>query len=217
MWSIYITMHVFTLNRYINTFICFSLYMCLYLLYFINCMLLRSSWSYGIWTYNYLCNRWISSLTLWIRIPLMTRCTRYNIMWKSLSVKYVRWVVFSWYSYIYTLPNIRKVLRFVKKTTWHFTIQVCTVFKILSLTIEMSLSLYFSHSTHNCHVSSKYQHISLVENVLIILDKFANKFFCITYFQYKSMSMILKIRCTVVFIWGQTATYTWDHPRLLLS
>jgi len=39
------------------------------------------SWSYGSWIYNYLCNQCISPLKLWFRIPLMARCTRYNIMW----------------------------------------------------------------------------------------------------------------------------------------
>jgi len=39
------------------------------------------SWSYGSWTYNYLCNQCLSSLTLLVRIPLITRCTRCNIMW----------------------------------------------------------------------------------------------------------------------------------------
>ena len=39
------------------------------------------SWSYGSWIYNYLCNQCISPLTLWVRIPLMARCTRYNVMW----------------------------------------------------------------------------------------------------------------------------------------
>ena len=38
------------------------------------------SWSYGSWIYNYLCNQYISQLTLWVRILLMARCTRYNIM-----------------------------------------------------------------------------------------------------------------------------------------
>ena len=40
------------------------------------------SWSYGSWIYNYmyLCNQYLSPLTLWIRIPLMARCTRYNFM-----------------------------------------------------------------------------------------------------------------------------------------
>ena len=43
------------------------------------------SWSYGSWIYNYLC---ISPLTLLSGIPLMARCTRYNIMWYNLSVRW---------------------------------------------------------------------------------------------------------------------------------
>ena len=38
------------------------------------------SWSYGSWIYNYLCNQCLSPLKLWVRIPFMARCTRYN-MW----------------------------------------------------------------------------------------------------------------------------------------
>jgi len=45
-----------------------------------------SSWVYGSWSYNYLCNQCLSLLTLWVRIPLMVRCIRYNIMWSSLLV-----------------------------------------------------------------------------------------------------------------------------------
>jgi len=43
----------------------------------------RSSWlwSYGSWIHNYLCNQCLSPLKLWIRIPLMAMCSRYNIMW----------------------------------------------------------------------------------------------------------------------------------------
>ena len=41
------------------------------------------SWSYGSWIYKYLCNQCLSSLALWVRIPLMARCIRY-IMWSSL-------------------------------------------------------------------------------------------------------------------------------------
>jgi len=44
------------------------------------------SWSYGSWICSYLCNQWLSQLKLWFRIPLIARCTRYNIMWYSLSV-----------------------------------------------------------------------------------------------------------------------------------
>jgi hypothetical protein len=37
-------------------------------------------WSYGSWIYNYLCNQCLSPLKLWVRIPLMARCTWYNII-----------------------------------------------------------------------------------------------------------------------------------------
>ena len=32
-------------------------------------------WSYGSWIYNYLCNRCLSPLMLWVRLPLRARCT----------------------------------------------------------------------------------------------------------------------------------------------
>ena len=38
------------------------------------------SLSYGSWIYN-MCNQCLSLLTLWVRIPIIARCTRYNIMW----------------------------------------------------------------------------------------------------------------------------------------
>jgi hypothetical protein len=41
-------------------------------------------WSYGCWIYNYLCNQCLWPLKLWVRIPFMSKCTRYNIMWSSL-------------------------------------------------------------------------------------------------------------------------------------
>jgi len=40
-----------------------------------------SSWSYGSWIYNYLCNHCLSLLKLWLLTLFMARCTRYNIMW----------------------------------------------------------------------------------------------------------------------------------------
>jgi len=33
------------------------------------------SWSYGSWIYNYLCNRCLSPLMVWVRLPLRVRCT----------------------------------------------------------------------------------------------------------------------------------------------
>ena len=37
---------------------------------------LEPSWSYGSWIYNYLCNRCLSPLKLWVWTPFMARCTR---------------------------------------------------------------------------------------------------------------------------------------------
>ena len=55
------------------------------------------SWSctYGSCIYNYLCIQCLSPLMLWVWTPFMVRCTRYNIMWQSLSVTCNRLVVFS--------------------------------------------------------------------------------------------------------------------------
>jgi hypothetical protein len=53
------------------------------------------SGSYGSWIYNYLYNQCLSPIMLWVRTPFMARCTRYNIMWLSLSVTCRRSVVFS--------------------------------------------------------------------------------------------------------------------------
>jgi len=36
------------------------------------------SWSYDSWIYNYLWNQCLSSLKLWVWIPLMERCTWYT-------------------------------------------------------------------------------------------------------------------------------------------
>jgi hypothetical protein len=57
-----------------------------------------SSWSYGSWIYNYLCNHCLSPLTLWVWIPLRQGVLDTTLRDKSLSVTYDRSVVFSWYS-----------------------------------------------------------------------------------------------------------------------
>ena len=35
-------------------------------------LLVRPSWSYGSWIYNYLCNQCLSPLTLWVKAPLLS-------------------------------------------------------------------------------------------------------------------------------------------------
>ena len=51
------------------------------------------------WIYNYLLKQCLSPLMLWVRTPLMAKCSWYNIMWKSLSVTCGRSLVFPEYSY----------------------------------------------------------------------------------------------------------------------
>ena len=63
------------------------------------------SWSHGSWIYNYLYNQCLSPLKLWIRTPLKERCTRYNIMWWSLSVTCDSSVFFSGYSSLVSSTN----------------------------------------------------------------------------------------------------------------
>ena len=70
----------------------------IYILINIICIGPSSSWSYGSWIYNYLWNQCLSPLKLWDWTLFMARCTRYNIMWSSLSVACDRSVVFSRYS-----------------------------------------------------------------------------------------------------------------------
>ena len=71
----------------------------LFTLHFHKCVGPSWSLSYCSWIYNYLCNQCLIPLKLWFRIPLMARCTRYNIIRWNLSVTFRKSVVFSglWY------------------------------------------------------------------------------------------------------------------------
>jgi hypothetical protein len=60
------------------------------------------TWSYGSWIYNYLCNHCLWPRMLWVRTSFMTRYTRYNFMWWSLSVTCDRIIVLQVYAnYVY--------------------------------------------------------------------------------------------------------------------
>ena len=37
-------------------------------------------WSYGSWTYNYLCNQWPSPLMLWVRISIRVRDVQHYVI-----------------------------------------------------------------------------------------------------------------------------------------
>ena len=68
------------------------------------------SLSYGSWIYNYLCNRCLSTLKLWIRMPLISRCTRYNI-W-TLCDKVCQWLAAGlWFSPGTTVSSTNKTDR----------------------------------------------------------------------------------------------------------
>jgi hypothetical protein len=56
-------------------------YTCIHYYYHASFFSPSWSWLYGSLIYNYLCNQSLSSLSLWVRILFMARCTRYNIMW----------------------------------------------------------------------------------------------------------------------------------------
>ena len=47
-------------------------------------------WSYDSWTYNYLCNQWLSPLMLWVLIPIVVRCT-------TLYNKVCQWLATGWW------------------------------------------------------------------------------------------------------------------------
>jgi hypothetical protein len=51
------------------------------------------SWSNGNWIYNYLCNQCPSPIKWRVRIPLMARCTRYNILYDKVS----QWLAAGWW------------------------------------------------------------------------------------------------------------------------
>jgi hypothetical protein len=70
---------------------------------------LRHKWKWGgggvvvvfVWKLDSqlpVCNQCLSPLKLWVQIPPMARCTRYNIMWYSLLGTCCRSMVFSGYS-----------------------------------------------------------------------------------------------------------------------
>ena len=47
---------------------------------------MRPSWSYRSWIHNYLCNRCLLPLALWVRTSFMARCTRYKTRWSKFVI-----------------------------------------------------------------------------------------------------------------------------------
>ena len=66
------------------------------------------SWLYDSWIYNYLYNRWLSPLKLWVRTWFLARCTQYNIMWYWILS--VTWLVTGrWFSPGILVSSINKI------------------------------------------------------------------------------------------------------------
>jgi hypothetical protein len=60
------------------------------------------AWSYGSWIGNNLCSQCLSPLKLWVFIPLMAKCTRYNIMWQV-----CQWLTACrWYKFVSDLRHV---------------------------------------------------------------------------------------------------------------
>jgi hypothetical protein len=69
----------------------------------------RSLWLrlYGSWIYNYLCNLWLSPLTLWVRI-LLRRC----VLDTTLCDKVCQWLAAGlWFFFVYSVSSTNKTNR----------------------------------------------------------------------------------------------------------
>jgi len=94
----------------------------------------------------------LSSLKLWVRIPLMAICTRYNIMWLSLSVTCGRSVVFSMLNTI-TLTQISFTLYYINILVQILSAIFSTANNIHSFLIEVPVPSQESESVVFCNCS----------------------------------------------------------------
>ena len=87
------------------------------------------SWSYGSWVYNSLCNQCLSTLNLWVWIPLMAKWIQYIMLkvchgpatglWFSPPIKlttHITEILLKVALYKYHNPNPNQFLRFSKTT-----------------------------------------------------------------------------------------------------
>ena len=96
------------------------------------------SWSYGSWIYNYLCNQFLSPQTLWVRILLMARCTRYNT-----SEKVCQWLATDqWFS-------LGTPVSFTNKTDRHNITDI--LLQVALNTINLTIAYIFVSTQTNIH------------------------------------------------------------------
>jgi carbon starvation protein CstA len=82
------------------------------------------------------CNQCLSPLKLWFRIPFMVRCTRYHIMWQTLSVTCDRSFFFSTDTLVSctnktNLYTITKILLKVALDTIHMIASITFLCKVI--------------------------------------------------------------------------------------
>jgi hypothetical protein len=98
--------------------------------------------------YNCLCSQCLSSLTFWVRIPFMARCTykkcpRYNIMWYSVSGR--------WFSPVTPISSINTTI------CCHNVLYFLNNLSVIFLTQLHSISEY-------CRILSTPHHLRLYSN-----------------------------------------------------
>jgi hypothetical protein len=128
-------------------------------------------WSYGNWIYNYLCNRCLSPLMLWIRFLLRARCTTScdKVNYRVNSVYYMNCLPSTYATCKIGLITYRKYISWVRwlrvrvmlfnatfifQSNWKPSVQVlsellkfnpgrftCTCIFILSITIILLIRL----------------------------------------------------------------------------
>ena len=84
-------------------------------------------------TYNNVCNQCTSLLKMWVRIPPMARCNRYNTMWESLSVTCDRSaVIFTYWDFPLALPDCYDIseilLKVVLSTNSTIILAIITIY-----------------------------------------------------------------------------------------
>jgi hypothetical protein len=123
----------YLLDTYIDSFkliIFFSIYPLLHTL------LNLWPWSYGSWTYNYLCNQCLSTLMLWVRISIRSICT-------TLCDKVCRRLATGWW-FLWVLrfpPQLKLTATIYLKYCWTWRL-ASTIKHLLAFTLNPSIQMF---------------------------------------------------------------------------
>ena len=105
------------------------------------------SWSYGSWIYNYLCNQYLSLLTLWFQIPLMARfflggpvSSWYN--WNIIAGGIKRYNPSEW-----KMAGIQSCDMIIKKLGWQFFLFLMNHNSFSSIYFHLIIFIWSHHGT----------------------------------------------------------------------